>query len=79
MPDARDEGRGDLDDGVLRLAVESIRRSGRRIDEEVLAHICPAHSENINFVGAIDVAIEGELVQLGSTGYRQLRVQDTLF
>ncbi|GAP61484.1 transposase for transposon Tn1546, partial [Arthrobacter sp. Hiyo1] len=61
------------------LAVESMRRSGRRIDEEVLAHISPAHSENINFFGAIEVDIEGELAQLGPTGYRPLRVRDTLF
>lgn len=40
------------------LAVESMRRSGRCIDDEVLAHISPAHSENINFFGAIEVDIE---------------------
>ena len=61
------------------LAVDSMRSSGRRIDDEVLAHISPAHSENINFFGAIDVDIEGELAQLGPTGYRPLRVRDTLF
>jgi hypothetical protein len=32
-----------------------------------------ARSENINFFGAIDVDIEGELAQLGPTGYRPLR------
>lgn len=47
--------------------------------EEVLAHISPAHSENINFFGAIEVDIEGELAQLGPTGYRPLRIRDTLF
>ena len=61
------------------LAVESICRSGRRIDGDVLAHISPAHSENINFLGSIDIDIEGELAQLGPTGYRPLRVRDTLF
>ncbi|WP_207756981.1 Tn3 family transposase [Nonomuraea cypriaca] len=61
------------------LAVESMRRAGRRIDDEVLAHISPAHSENINFFGASEVDIEGELAQLGPTGYRPLRVRDTLF
>ena len=50
-----------------------------RIDDEVLAHISPAHSENINFFGTIDVDIDGELAQLGPTGYRPLRVRDTLF
>jgi hypothetical protein len=58
------------------LAVEQIRREGRRIDDEVLAHISPAHSENINFFGAIEVDIDAEL---GPTGYRPLRVRDTLF
>jgi Tn3 transposase DDE domain len=61
------------------LAVESIRRSGRHVDEEVLAHISPAHSENINFFGSIDVDIEGELAQLGPTGHRPLRMRDALF
>ncbi|MGW4641625.1 Tn3 family transposase [Sphaerisporangium sp. NPDC004334] len=61
------------------LAVESMRAAGRRIDEEVLAHISPAHSANINFFGSIEVDIEGELAQLGPTGYRPLRVRDTLF
>lgn len=56
------------------LAVESMRRAGRRIDDEILAHISPAHSENINFFGAIEVDIEGELAQLGPTGCRPLRV-----
>jgi len=58
------------------LAVDSMRAAGRRIDDEVLAHISPAHSENINFFGSIDVDIEGELAQLG---HRPLRVRDTLF
>ncbi len=39
----------------------------------------PQHSENINFFGSIDVDIEGEFAQLGPTGYRPLRVRDTLF
>lgn len=59
--------------------MESTCRSGRRIDEEVLAHMSPAHSENINVFGSIEVDIEGELAQLGTAGYRPLRVQDTLF
>jgi Tn3 transposase DDE domain len=61
------------------LAVESLRAAGRRVDDEVLAHISPAHSENINFFGSIDVDIDAELAQLGPTGYRPLRVSDTLF
>jgi len=61
------------------LAVDSMRAAGRRIHDEVLAHISPAHSENINFFGSIDVDIDAELAQLGPTGYRPLRVRDTLF
>ena len=61
------------------LAVESMRAAGRRVDDEILAHISPAHSENINFFGSIDVDIDAELAQLGPTGYRPLRVRDTLF
>jgi hypothetical protein len=51
-----------------------MRAAGRRIDDEVLAHISPARRENISFFGAIDVDIEG---QLGPAGYRPLRVRDT--
>lgn len=61
------------------LAVEQMRRQSRRIDDEVLSHISPARSENINFFGAIMVDIDAELAQLGSTGYRRLRGRDTLF
>ncbi len=61
------------------LAVESMRAAGWRVDDEVLAHSSPAHSENINFFGSIDVDIDAELAQLGPTGYRPLRVRDTLF
>ena len=54
-----------------------MRAAGRRVDDEVLAHISPAHSENINFFGSID--IDGELAQLGPPGYPPLRARDTLF
>ena len=60
-------------------AVDSMRTAGRRIDDEVLVHISPAHSENINFFGSIDVDVDAALAQLGPTGYRPLRVRDTLF
>lgn len=43
-----------------------------------LAHISPAHSENINFFGAIEVDIEGELAQLGPTGHRPLEALYTI-
>ena len=61
------------------LAIESLRAAGRRIDDEVLAHISPAHSENINFFGSIDAGIEAELAQPGPAGYRPLRLRSTLF
>ncbi len=61
------------------LAVASMRAAGRRVEDEVLAHISPAHSENINFFGAIEVDIDAELAQLDPTGHRPLRVRDTLF
>lgn len=56
-----------------------LARALERVDDEVLAHISPAHSENINFFGSIDVDIEGELAQFGPAGHRPLRVRDTLF
>jgi TnpA family transposase len=37
------------------LAVDAIRAAGRRVDDEVLAHISPAHSENITGKGG-DIA-----------------------
>jgi len=55
------------------LAVEAMRAQGRHIDPEILAHISPARSENINFFGTITVDVERELAQLGPTGYRPLR------
>ena len=55
------------------LAVEQVRRAGRRIDDEVLAHISPAHSENINFFGVINVDVEAELAKLDGGGWRPLR------
>ncbi|WP_433716833.1 hypothetical protein ACQP2U_18495 [Nocardia sp. CA-084685] len=39
----------------------------------------PVHGENINYFGAIEVDIDAELAQLGPTGYRPLRIRDTLF
>nr|WP_043731732.1 hypothetical protein [Nocardia asiatica] len=55
------------------LAVEQMRRSGRRIDDEVFVHIGPAHSADIDFFGAIEVDIDA----VGPTGYRPPRVRDT--
>jgi TnpA family transposase len=57
----------------LGLAVDQIRGQGRRVDEELLVHISPAHSENIGLFGTITVDIEAELAQLDPTGHRPLR------
>jgi hypothetical protein len=43
------------------------------VSDEVLAHISPAHSENINFFGVITVDVEAELAKLDATGRRPLR------
>ncbi len=78
MPDARDERRA----GPQSITDSRWSRCGARAavsTMEVLAHISPAHSENINFFGAIEVDIDAELAALGPTGYRPLRVRDTLF
>jgi hypothetical protein len=40
-------------------AVAALRAEGRTGDDEVLAHISPVHSENVNFFGVIDVDGDG--------------------
>jgi TnpA family transposase len=35
------------------LAVTTLRQAGRRIDDEVLAHIWPSHHENVHFYGSL--------------------------
>ncbi len=55
------------------LAVTEIRAQGRQVEDEILAHISPAHSENVNFFGTIAVDIEHELAKLDPSGYRPLR------
>ena len=57
----------------LGLAVQQFRDQGRHIDDEILAHISPAQSENIGLFGTITVDIDAELAQLGPTGHRPLR------
>ncbi|WP_433226583.1 hypothetical protein [Microtetraspora malaysiensis] len=41
--------------------------------DEILAHISPAHSENVNFFGGITADVEAKLAKLDSTGRRPLR------
>ncbi|MGH3933364.1 MAG: Tn3 family transposase [Pseudonocardiaceae bacterium] len=55
------------------LAVQQLRAAGRDVPDEILAHISPAHSENINFFGVITVDVEAELAKLDAAGWRPLR------
>jgi hypothetical protein len=55
------------------LAVAALRRNGRYINDDVLAHIWPSHHENINFYGTHSVDIDGVLAKLDAKGYRPLR------
>jgi TnpA family transposase len=55
------------------LAINQMRAEGRAIDDELLAHISPAHSENVNFYGTIAVEVDTELAKLDPAGYRPLR------
>ena len=59
------------------LAVTDIRARGRQVEDELLALISPAHSENVNFFGTIAVDIEHELAKLDPSGYRPLRERNS--
>lgn len=59
------------------LAVQQLRESGRDVPDQVLAHISPAHSENVNFFGVISVDVEAELAKLDTGGWRPLRPVST--
>jgi hypothetical protein len=54
------------------LAVKQLRAGGRSVPDELLSHISPGHSDNINFFGVINVDIEAELAKL-TGGWRPLR------
>jgi len=54
----------------LGLAVEERRASGITIDDPILAHLSPAHSEPVHFFGSIPIDVDA---QLDATGYRPLR------
>ncbi|WP_254707914.1 hypothetical protein [Streptomyces lunaelactis] len=60
-------------DAALGLAVAELRKAGREVDAEVLAHISPARSSAVNYYGSITVAYEHELAQLDEKGHRPLR------
>ena len=57
----------------MRLGIAALRRTGRGVDDEVLAHIWPTHHENVHFYGTHSVDIDGELAKLDADGYRPLR------
>ncbi|MCX4791383.1 transposase [Streptomyces sp. NBC_01221] len=57
------------------LAVAQMRAEGRAVDNELLAHISPAHSENVNYHGTINVEVDTELAKLDPAGYRPLRAR----
>jgi hypothetical protein len=54
--------------------VTARRAQGIQIDDEVLAHISPAHSEPVQFFGSIPIEVDKELAQLDHAGYRPLRL-----
>lgn len=60
----------------LGLAVAGLRTAGRQVDEELLALISPAHSENVGFYGTFSFDVDRELAQL-TDGYRPLRQANT--
>jgi hypothetical protein len=66
-----------LVDGVPRSGVAALRRTGRQVDDEVLARIWPTHHETVHFYGTHSVHIDGELAQLDTDGYRPLRRDGT--
>lgn len=49
------------------LAATALRAEGRTVDDEVLAHISPVHSENVGFFGVIAVDVEGDLTEPTAT------------
>ncbi|MEV5378307.1 Tn3 family transposase [Streptomyces nondiastaticus] len=55
------------------LAIGQMRAEGRAVDDELLAHISPAHTEDVNFFGTITVEVDTELAKLGPAGHRPLR------
>ena len=67
--------RYDLDDRVLRARGRSPAAEGRTVDDEVLAHISPVHSENVGFFGVIAVDVEGDLTEPTATASDRCAVE----
>ncbi|GAA3218645.1 hypothetical protein GCM10010468_42200 [Actinocorallia longicatena] len=53
-------------------AIADLRGQGRDVPDELLSHISPGRSDNINLFGTIDVDIDAELARLDG-GWRPLR------
>lgn len=47
----------------LGRATEELRAGGRHVEEEVMAHVSPAHTENIGFYGTFSFEVDAELAQ----------------
>lgn len=73
MPDRPDQRRGGWTTEYYSRAVLELRAQGRQVPDDVLAHISPGHSDNINFFGVINVDVEAELAKLDGFGWRPLR------
>ncbi|MFD9825535.1 hypothetical protein [Streptomyces violascens] len=54
-----------------------MRAEARAVDDGLLAHTSPAHSENVNFFGTITVEIDTELAKLDPARYRPLCTRPT--
>ncbi|MEU0568880.1 hypothetical protein ABZ297_26365 [Nonomuraea sp. NPDC005983] len=54
-------------------AVLELRSQGREVGDEILSHISPGHSDNINFFGVMNMDVEAELAKLDTSGSRPLR------
>jgi TnpA family transposase len=50
------------------LAIAALRRTGRAVNEEVLAHLWPSHHENVHFYGTHTVDVDRELAKLDADG-----------
>ena len=53
--------------------MDTLRRLGRQIDNELLVHIWPTHHANVHFYGTHTVDIDDELAKLDTDGYRPVR------
>lgn len=73
MPHGGDQHHRRLDSEYLGLAVTERRAGGDQVDDDVLAHVSPAHNENVGLYGTSSFEVERELAQLVA-GYWPLRL-----